>query len=333
MLTEPKEHTNETLFQSDLNHFTVFSTMGADAITFLQSQITQDISLVSENRAALAAYCSPKGRVLGSFLVWKVPSDNNEPCFHFLMRSDIAEPILKRLRMYVLRAKVKLEPEPLQVKGIWSNASMAQINEKLGVDLEHSPTWSVFSAGGCTFIRMPDAADNKRFLCLYPSQENTPPCFCSLLSHQEAGDWDALDILSGIPWTEKNNQELFIPQSINFDVIDGISFTKGCYPGQEVVARSHYRGTLKRRMAIGVITDTSTPEDWQPGKDVFDAQETNEPCGIIVNSALSNNKAYILFETKLAALDHDQLCVGSPEGARIELIPVPYSLEKPEIGK
>lgn len=332
MISEPQEHTDNTLFQSDLNHFTVFTVTGADASDFLQGQLTQDMELVTENHAVLSAYCSPKGRVLGSFLIWKAPTQENGAAFKFLVRTDIAEALIKRLRMYVMRSKVVFTPEALVIKGIWSS-SLEELGQRLEMDLQKIPAWRVTTKNGSTWISLPEVAGNKRFLCIYEPKENNQQCFCSLLSHKDASEWDALEILSGIPWIEKNNQELFIAQSINYDVINGISFTKGCYPGQEVVARSHYRGTLKRRMAIGIANNATDPETWLPGKDVFDAQAPNEPCGQIVNSAACDGKVYILFETKLSSLEHNQLSIGSLEGPKVELIEIPYSLEKPEIRK
>ncbi len=332
MISQPQEHFDDTLFQSDLTHFTVFSVTGADASNFLQGQLTQDMELVTENQAVLSAYCSPKGRVLGSFLIWKSASTENEPVFKFLVRADIAEMLLKRLRMYVMRSKVVFTQETLDIKGIWSS-SIEELGKRLELDLKQIPAWRVASKDGCIWIALPDVANNKRFLCIYDPQAGNQAGFCSLLNHQDTAQWDALEILSGTPWIEKNNQELFIAQSINFDVINGISFTKGCYPGQEVVARSHYRGTLKRRMAIGIVNNATDPETWQPGKDVFDAQDTNEPCGQIVNSAVYDGKVYLLFETKLTALEHNQISIGGAEGPKVELVDIPYSLEKPEIRK
>lgn len=332
MISEPQEHIDDTLFQSDLTHFTIFSVSGADAADFLQGQLTQDMALATESHAVLSAYCSPKGRVLASFLIWKDTLADHEPVFRFLVRSDIAEPLLKRLRMYVMRSKVVFTPEKLVIKGIWSS-SVEELGKRLELDLQQMPAWQVTSKNGCAWIALPDVAGNKRFICIYDPQARSQECFCSLLSHKDTAQWDALEILSGTPWIEKNNQELFIAQSINFDVINGISFTKGCYPGQEVVARSHYRGTLKRRMAIGIVANATDPETWQPGKDVFDAQDTNEPCGQIVNGTAYDGKVYLLFETKLSALEHNQISIGSLEGPKVELVEIPYSLEKPEIRK
>ncbi|WKU18375.1 CAF17-like 4Fe-4S cluster assembly/insertion protein YgfZ [Advenella alkanexedens] len=332
MISEPQEPIDDTLFQSDLTHFTAFSVSGADATNFLQGQLTQDMTLATENHAVLSAYCSPKGRVLASFLIWKEVQADNEEIFRFLVRNNIAEPMIKRLRMFVMRSKVVFTPETLSIKGIWST-SIEALGKRLALDLQQMPAWQVTSKDGCTWIALPDVAGNKRFICVYDAQTRDQECFCSLLSHKDTAQWDAMEILSGTPWIEKGNQELFIAQSINFDVINGISFTKGCYPGQEVVARSHYRGTLKRRMAIGIVANATDPEIWQPGKDVFDAQDTNEPCGQIVNSTAYDGKVYLLFETKLSALEHNQINIGSLEGPKVELVEIPYSLEKPEIRK
>lgn len=128
MISEPQEPIDDTLFQSDLTHFTAFSVSGADATNFLQGQLTQDMTLATENHAVLSAYCSPKGRVLASFLIWKEVQADNEEIFRFLVRNDIAEPMIKRLRMFVMRSKVVFTPETLSVKGIYPLQSKHWVN-------------------------------------------------------------------------------------------------------------------------------------------------------------------------------------------------------------
>ncbi|KAG1081140.1 hypothetical protein G6F40_015613 [Rhizopus arrhizus] len=120
--------------------------------------------------------------------------------------------------------------------------------------------------------------------------------------------------------------DVFIPQTVNLELIQGVSFTKGCYPGQEVVARSHYRGTVKRRMAYGTIADASLQGAALAGVDVFDATQPGEPIGRVVDAASEAGVASVLFETTLAALPAGDLRLGAADGPRIAAAPLPYSI-------
>ncbi|MFJ0952441.1 tRNA-modifying protein YgfZ, partial [Bordetella bronchiseptica] len=139
--------------------------------------------------------------------------------------------------------------------------------------------------------------------------------------------WQAADLAAGLPWIGAATQDVFIPQTVNLDLIGGVSFTKGCYPGQEVVARSHYRGTVKRRMAHGVIAEA--PADLPAplaGQDIYDSARPDEPCGRVVDAARSDGQLALLFETTLASLPDGDLRLLSAQGPRIALAPLPYEL-------
>src|SRR5690606_22708266 len=134
--------------------------------------------------------------------------------------------------------------------------------------------------------------------------------------------WHAADIAAGLPWVQTATQDVFIPQTLNLDLIDGVSFTKGCYPGQEVVARSHYRGTVKRRMAYGLIQapggiDAGT----LPGTDTYNANDPGNPCGRIVNAAQAGESIHVLMEVQLADLGHADFRLGQPAGPVIAIKP------------
>jgi folate-binding protein YgfZ len=145
--------------------------------------------------------------------------------------------------------------------------------------------------------------------------------------------WQAADLAAGIPWVGISTQDMFIPQSVNLDLIGGINFTKGCYPGQEVVARSHYLGKLKRRMAYGVVSVWDQPSV-MPGTDIFlhqPDQQPGEPCGRVVEDAIDGSTLSVLFEVAIkaqqAALQETgKLCLGSATGPTIQLQPLPYAV-------
>jgi folate-binding protein YgfZ len=143
-----------------------------------------------------------------------------------------------------------------------------------------------------------------------------------------SAQWNAQDIQSGFPWIEALTQDLFIPQTLNLELIGGVSFTKGCYPGQEIVARSHYRGTLKKRMALGKLK-MGDDSALLPGSDIFEAGESDQACGRLINVATIGEKNeathWVLFETTFDAYDRQQLRASAPDGPIIETVALPYS--------
>jgi folate-binding protein YgfZ len=143
--------------------------------------------------------------------------------------------------------------------------------------------------------------------------------------------WDSLDVQTGLPWIEASTQDLFIPQTLNLDLIGGVSFTKGCYPGQEIVARSHYRGTVKKRMGLGRL-QSSTEAPLIPGADVFDGSHPEQPCGRLINVTPDGSDGamfWALFECSFDAYDRQKLKALSASGPDIHTEPLPY-LTRPQ---
>lgn len=317
------------LYTTALPDYRILSISGADAESFLQGQITQDVNAASPSTARLSAYCTAKGRMLASFIFWHVaPLESGQPVSYQLMiRSDIADAFIKRMRMFVLRAKVKIEDTGLAAFGYWLGSESAKqaSNASDGSPALDTPEpWQVIKNGNQLQIGLPATNGVLRGLII------ADPSF----SLDQAGrgipeQWAVLDILAGIPWVEAANQEMFIPQDINLDAIGAVSFTKGCYPGQEVVARSHYRGKLKRRMLNGFCNAPGSKVT--PGSDIMDRENTKEPSGQIVNVAELGDRLYLLFEVRLEAAEHNQLSLGDQQGPDITLLPIPYALDKPAL--
>lgn len=307
-----------------LNDLAVIEITGADAASFLQSQLTHDVSGLDSFTARLAGYCTAKGRLLGTLVLWRRDPAGNPPVFRALAKADIAEALVKRLSMYVLRAKVGLRVTDLNVMGIAGAALPASELEALPV---RPPAWTTAHLATGTYIAAPSgdhAVDRWWFIPEAPDSVAAPP-------HDPAVDaqWNVADIAAGLPWIVVATQDLFIPQTLNLDLIDGISFTKGCYPGQEVVARSHYRGTIKRRMAYGIADVRATdPIVGLAGSDIYDAAGTGAPCGRVINSAQAGLKIHLLLEVQLSDLDTARFRLGRPEGPAIDLRELPYSIRQ-----
>lgn len=333
-------------FLAPLDDLAVLRVEGADAKDFLHAQLSNDIIALSPAEARLAAYCNPKGRMLGNMVIWHEHAEAGSPLLA-LVKADAADAMLKRLRMFVLRARVSFEPSSLRAYGASSasSAAVAQASAALQAaspaqapgaadTLSPAAPWQVRHREGYTLVSAPSStgALARWWVVAAPEFDSAAWAAEQPLLLRKAADWHAQDIEAGLGWVELANQELFIPQSLNYDLNGGVSFTKGCYPGQEVVARAHFRGAVKRR---GIPGYCRLPEmlELQGGMDVFDASRPNVPAGRIINAAGSyvaheGLRAWHLFmEINLGDLDQGDFRVRSAEGEAVRLLPLPYSLE------
>jgi folate-binding protein YgfZ len=273
----------------------VVRAQGADAASFLHSQLTQDITGLAMSEARLAGYCSAKGRLLATFVVWRAAADE----YLLACSADVLPAALKRLRMFVLRAKCSL-----------SDASAER------------PLWGVVGAAAAAvvtpwrrdgaLIRLPDAQGQARALWAGPPAPDLPAL--------PLGAWQWLEVQSAVPRIVAATVEQFVPQMVNLEVVGGVNFQKGCYPGQEVVARSQYRGSVKRR-AFVFASDAAA----QPGQEVY-AGGDDQPAGMVVNAASHDGRHALLAEVKLTAEGAAALHLGAPDGPALERRPLPYPL-------
>lgn len=313
-----------------LDSLALIEIAGADAVSFMQGQITNDIAGAPQGNARLAGYCTAQGRLLATMVLWREPPDPNraDPVLHAIVRRDIAQALVKRLGMFVLRAKAKLTILSTEVAGVYADASdIAEIERELGAELPRQ-AWQMLLHETGTWISAP-ASSGLRWWCIAPpSPEDRCEAVSGRLSQGDPNEWAAADIAAGLAWIDASTQDLFIPQTLNLDLIGGISFTKGCYPGQEIVARSHYRGTLKRRMALGTLAGGQA-HHVKPPADVFDIRAEGEPCGRIINAATAGERTSVLFEATFDAVANGVLVAGSPQGPAITVGALPYDTRPP----
>jgi len=314
--------THSCLRAAALPNLAVIAAQGADAVAFLHGQLSQDVQALADGQARLAGYCTAKGRLLATMVIWQA-HDAGEPEVRMLVRADLAATLVKRLSLFVLRAKVKLRIAPLAVSGVQASAAHAQIIEQaLGVACRGQPWQRVHLPHG-DWITAPSADPERlRGWWVADAPADTAPLDTNAASDQLR--WDAEDIAAGLPWISAATQDLFIPQTVNLDLIDGVNFGKGCYPGQEVVARSHYRGVIKRRMMGGRVADVTSAA--LPGVDVFEPGRPDQPCGRIVAAASVDGATRVLFEAPFDAVDAGGLRVGTAHGAMIQLVSLPYAV-------
>jgi tRNA-modifying protein YgfZ len=304
-----------------LPQFGVIDANGDDAASFLHSQLTNDIQHLDVAGARLAGYCSPKGRLLASFLVWKTGET-----IRLLIAKDVQASVQKRLSMFVLRAKAKLvdDSEKLLVVGL-----AGDVRGALATQFDALPDGvhvKVDDPAG-TLIRLPDAAGRLRYLWVGPKEavEARLAALSDKLTRMPPAVWNWLDIRAGEPRITHAVSEQFVPQMVNYDVLGGVNFKKGCYPGQEIVARSQYRGTIKRRTALASVA--AGLDAVHAGAELFHSDDPGQPCGMIVNAASApEGGVELLAEIKLAALESGTVHLGAADGPALRFLPLPYAL-------
>lgn len=323
----PKEALNGV---AKLPHLGVIRAVGEDAVKFLQGQLTQDVALLGMNEVRLAAFCSAKGRMQASFIVFKRSSstDSTLPAEILLICShDILAPTLKRLSMFVMRAKVKLTDATADfaLYGLAGDTLQNTINS-IATEANNTPARGEFKpyfkldAGVSTLISLYPAFGQPRGLWVTPVDQPAP--VGDALSTEL---WAWGEVHSGIATITAPIVEAFVPQMLNYESVGGVSFKKGCYPGQEVVARSQFRGTLKRRAYLVQIDD----ENSQPvvGQDIFHDSDAEQPCGTVAQVAANPEVGFsAIVSMQVSASAGGKLTLGSASGPEITLLALPYAL-------
>jgi len=305
---------NNTL--CDLTHLGLLEISGADAMGFLQGQVTNDVQLLTGNNAHFTGYCNPKGRLLALFLAF---AHHNH--LHLQLNRALLEPIMKRLKMYVMRSKVEIKDVSNTIIKLGLNGPNAMA--LLMPHFTQIPTqdYELISLENGAILKLPTIAGHTRFQ-IFTDGNNALNLFNALKADcQLVGKpcWDWLDIQSGLPDVLPKTQEQFVPQMLNLDLLNGINFKKGCYTGQEIVARTHYLGKVKRRTYLASIASNNAPAE---GDKIIDA--TSNEVGQIVKVALNQNAEYdALLELRIEAKQAGNLTWNN---AAIHIKAQPYAL-------
>ena len=296
---------------------------GDDAAKFLHTQLTNDVEHLSTTDVRFAGFCTPKGRLQASFLMWR-----DLDAVYLQLPRAIQAPLQKRLSMFVMRSKAKLtdatEAAPfatvLGLGGARAQAALGQIVPTLPA----TPMARTDGAFG-TVLRLNDAFGAPRYLWL-TSAETAQAALAALGTTLTTGGnqaWQLATIHAGEVQVGPATQEQFVPQMINLELLGGVNFKKGCYPGQEIVARTKYLGKIKRRAALARIDDAGA----RAGDEVFSLRDPGQPCGMVVNAAPNGiGGADALVEITLAQMN-DGVRLGSADGAALGFLPMPYSLD------
>ncbi len=301
----------------ELSHLGLIRLSGPDAPQFLQGQVSNDVRQVSAEHSQLSALCSPKGRMLANFRVFQRADD-----LYLQLPRERLDAVLKRLRMFVLRAQVSLEDASDQLQRI---GIAGRCTESLLPAAPDPTPGSVRQAPPVTIIRLP--GDRPRFELIGPAdalqsfwEQSAPPA-----RPASADFWALLDIRAGLPTVFEATVEAFVPQMANMQLVDGVSFTKGCYTGQEVVARMQYLGKLKRRMYLARVEAATAP---RPGDPLYSpTSESGQGAGRVVDARPSPEGGYeLLAVVEIAAAAAPGLRLGDAAGPLLQRRELPYAL-------
>lgn len=303
---------------ADLSQLGLLAFSGEDTAEFLQSQFTNDVRGLHADGAAWNGYCSAKGRMLANFLMWKNGADT---CLQ--MSGDIREAVLKRLKMFILRSRVSgRDATGENVRLVLAGPQAAAALADAGLPLPEGAMKTRASEQGLS-VRI--GAD-KFVLAIAP--EKAPAVWAALARHATpvgAPAWDWLRLASGIPMITAATQEEFVPQMVNWEVLGGVSFQKGCYPGQEIVARTQYLGKLKRRMYLAHLDGNVAPA---AGDNLYTPDMAGQASGMVVNAAPAPGGGFDL----LAVAQIESVAAGQPlhwksaDGPVLALKAQPYPL-------
>ncbi|MGP1630344.1 MAG: CAF17-like 4Fe-4S cluster assembly/insertion protein YgfZ, partial [Giesbergeria sp.] len=276
-----------------LPHLGVIRAEGDEAVKFLHGQLTHDFALLDLQHARLTAFLSAKGRMQASFIGFK-----RSPTEVLLVCSrDLLAPTLKRMSMFVMRAKAKLSDasEEFLLYGLAGGT----INSVAGCAID---TGSKVDLGNISIVGLAPVGATPRALWVAPIGTPTPAS--ELLSEDQ---WAWGDVQSGVATLTAPLVDAFVPQMLNYESVDGVSFKKGCYPGQEVVARSQFRGAIKRR---AFIAHAEAPLD--AGEEVYSAAEPEQACGVVAQAAAAPGGGWdAIVVLQLAAAESGELHAGS----------------------
>jgi hypothetical protein len=269
-----------------LEDYGLLHVAGDDARAFLHAQLTNDVANLAPGKARIAGWCSAKGRLLATFLL--LPFSGG---FLLQLSRDLVAPVGKRLQMFVLRSKVKIVDASAQwfQFGVWR----ADAGESLAVTEKDGSISVGIEPGRCLVLASTES-----------QVPNTP-----------ASEWMLAEIRAGRPLIAAATQDQFVPQMVNLELAGGVDFHKGCYPGQEIVARAQYRGEVKRRMYR--LRGASL----RPGQELYSDDAPGQPCGVVVNAAGEESLAVL----QVAAVESKSPIRPQAQGGALAVLPLPYS--------
>ncbi len=291
-----------------LTDLSIIEISGADAGGFLNAQFTTDISRLEENHAQLSAWCNPKGRVISNFFIFR-----RKAKYYLFLPTELKDGLCERLQRYVLRAAVSISDKD---------------DELICVGLRSSHLDTLIEQPRITGFTVNEREKQRALvfgeLAAMQDLWQAGRAVCSATATQH---WQLLNSLAGIAWIGNDSSEKYLPQEINLDLIDGLDFNKGCYPGQEIVARVHYRGRVKARAALALVSDHSPP---QVGDRLYAAGQEG-PVGTVLNASQydqydGEHQYLLLCVIERGWYSSGEIHLGAMAGPLLAPQPLPYSV-------
>ncbi|SHL92659.1 YgfZ/GcvT domain-containing protein [Vreelandella subglaciescola] len=308
-----------------LTHLAALDIKGDDVAGFLQGQTSAQVNLANGHFAPLTCFCTPKGRMLANGQLMRVADGH----LRLVLAASLVEPLMAHLKKFAPFYRVTLEAAEDAVLLGANEQDAKTLADALGLELPQA-SWQQGSTANANVLCYPQGVD-----------ENDTYRWVFSLTHAEAARFDAqadasrwqlADIRRGLAWLDADQQDAYLPQMLNWEALGGISFKKGCYTGQEVVARAHFRGQVKKRLSLGYL-DAGTPPDNGASITIKeDSGEDGKNIGEVVASASMENGQYaVLAVLNTRPLEQSPaLCI---EGADLTLAELPYTIERldPEV--
>jgi tRNA-modifying protein YgfZ len=290
---------------------------GPDAAAFLHAQLTSDVAGLASLRSQYSGYCTPKGRVLATFLLWRTDDE-----ITLQLPESLRAELQAKLSRYVLRSRVQLTraTDSLRLCGVWGSDAADVLRQIVG-DVPAS-THELISAESTRVARVP----GDRFIIAAPA-DTAERVYAELRSHlpqAPESTWSRLEIEAGVPIVVRETQEQYAPQMLNFDLVGAVSYTKGCYPGQEIVARMHYLGRLKQRMYRIHVRGPDAPV---PGDALYSTDfGADQASGGILYAAPSEEGHDALAVIQTSSAGSGTLHWKALDGPAVQLKPLPYPI-------
>ena len=300
-----------------LDHLTCYQVDGEDAAAFMQGQFSNDINNVTASTGQLTSYSTPKGRMLAIFYICQ-----RDDTYLLVVSKDIAPTVMKRLQMYVMRSKVTIKQSDNSLLLGICNDEAATVLNSLKLETPKKDYQTSFN-DSLLCMKIPSVSTRYLIIGNESLSEQINQLSPSKTDVFTNSYWQWQDIMAGVPNITAAIQEAFVPQMANMELIDGVSFSKGCYPGQEIVARLHYLGNASRRMFRVEIEDD---KEICIGDEIY-SDGSEQSVGKFLSAIKQSENNYTgLAVLRVEAVNKGQLVTGSPAGKSVKVKPLPYEV-------
>lgn len=316
---------NNNDFICDLSQYSTLVVAGDDAKEFMQGQFSNDVDKLDEDHSQLSSFCNRKGRMIANFRLFKYQGN-----YFFSPRNDLAERSIEHLQTYILRAQVALQDVSEQLIHLGIGGENAEKLLSAFIKIKHQGVDTVSYNDNYVAICVASANNKPRFE-IFCDLDHAKKLWQNIADQAQlinSASWDYLNIQAGLPFIDSHTSEEFVPQMANMELINGVSFTKGCFTGQEIVARMHYLGKLKKRCFKINISSESKPV---AGSKLFaENARAGQNTGIVIQAEKNPESGFDALAVIQIADTESRLFLNNADGPAVTVGELPYSLEAPE---